>query len=359
MNTPLALLICTLLVLLSPWARAAEEDPPSRDYATTIAAFPAPTASAAYDVAGRIESKGAPVGTFRLAAGADSSGETPRWALVEERKTTFDAVSLERKARATADASLRPRHGSLREIDAFGEEIVHTWKTDGDGYRVETSSPSRRLMGRSASEAGSCLTSLAALVLFARLAPAASATYETRLFEPGWDYLEAEQPFLATRLILDRSGEAVRLRAVQERATYEVLLDPKTRSLRRLIIREEGRPVLVLKPGPVAEGPTTTEDLFAAPSPTPRGCAARVALAFATVDDQLFAAVIHWPTLRKNMQASITGTVTARPSGTRSSASSASRARGASPRRRMTPAPSCSRRPVRSPWRRRRRERPS
>jgi len=310
MKTPGALLLCSLLVLASPPAGAGEEAPPNRGYTTTVSAFPAPGAAAAFDVAGRIESKGAPVGTFRLAAGADSSGETPRWALVEERKTTFDDVSLEREARATADGALRPEHGTLREVDAFGEEIVHEWKKDGTGYRVETSSPSRRPMGRSASEAGSCLTSLAALVLFARLAPAASATYETRLFEPGWDYLEAEQPFLATRLILDRSGEAVRLQAVQERATYEVLLDPQTLALNQLTIREKGRPVLVLKPGPVAEGPTTTEDLFAAPSPTPRGCAARVALAFATVDDQLFEAVIHWPTLRKNMQASITGTVT-------------------------------------------------
>ena len=308
-------LLAVLLLPVLTWAPTsrAGDGPPARDFEKTVAAFPAPSDALGFDVQGTVEAGSETVGTFRLAAAVEGEQEPVGWRLIEERRTTFDDVVLRLDARATASTSLDPTSGVLSEEDEYGDRLRHTWKEQAGAYRVETRSTSRQPMGRSAEKEGACLTTLAALVLFARLAAAEDATYETRLFHPDWNYLEAERPFVATRLVVSSTegaeGSTHRLTAVQERARFEVVMDKTTRDLQTLTIRHENRPVLVLRPGADEEPDEPTTDLFAAPSPTPRGCAARVALAFATVDAERFEAVIHWPTLRQDMAASITGEV--------------------------------------------------
>jgi hypothetical protein len=302
------------LALLAPlFAWAGDTSPPARDFATTVSAFPWPATEHAFDVRGRITAEEDVVGTFRLAARVEQAKPAPRWRLVETRETTFADVRLAHEASALTRATLHPLSGILVEEDELGDRLRHAWEEEEGVYRVRTSGESRQAMARTAAQEGPCLTSLAALVLFGRLVKPESATYETRLFHPGWNYLEAERPFVTTRLRVDAPGDAedddLILTAEQERARIRIVLDLDTRDLRELGIEERGRPTLVLRPGPT-EDAQPADDLFAAPSASPRGCAARVALAFATVDVTLFEALIHWPTLRANMRSSVTGTVT-------------------------------------------------
>lgn len=307
--------------LLLPTPSRAEDDTPAAAYEKAVAGFPKPASDRAFARAfageGAVIANEKEVGRFRLAArGAPLSG-TPdgpvHWRLEEYLAWTIDEVAVRREATAFADNTLRPVEGALIETDEWGDTTTYAWRKTGDGYRVEMTGESRTPMERTAAEEGPSLTTMAALVLFGRLAPSETAIYETRIFDPSWDYLDAERPFVATRITVEIEGtwrghEARIVTATWKNARLVVALHAESGDLLGLEVHEKGRPDLLLLP----EAKATTEtddDLFAAPAGTPRACALRVALAFATADPDLFAEVIHWPTLKENMKDRIQGTV--------------------------------------------------
>jgi len=306
-----AVLLFSLLLLLGVAARAGDGEPPRLEYEQVVAAFPAATSERAFAWQGVVEAQGTRVGSFALEAKAVSEGQ---WQLAERVSIAAADARTAWEADLRVDRRLVPVRGVLKETDELGDALTHTWKAAEEGYRVETRSAARTPMQRTARKQEPSLCGLASLALFARLVPAEPGTCTTRVFHPEWEYLEAERPFVpvALTVTLADGGEGrqiLEVRAVEGKTEVRVLLDAASRDLVEIRIRGRAPADLTLEP---AQGPPdgTSEDLFAEPSTTPRGCAARVALAFATVDVDHFDRLVHWPTLRRNMKASIRGDLT-------------------------------------------------
>lgn len=313
---PALAVLCGLLLLpILAGPGAAEDEGASK---------PALDAVRGFEYRGTIRRDGGAIGTFHLAAsvaplpGAPADGP-PHWRLVERRVWEEEEAESPLALTTTAwvDADLLPVAGSVEETDAWGSQTSFAWKRKGESYHVEVRSEERTPLEREAAAEDPALTTLAAFVARGRLAEEDLPAEKVHLWDPTWEYLQAEAPFLAGTLTVTIAGRwqgdpAALVEWTSETLRILVALAPETRALRGAEVHPKHGPPLVFLPGDGGAAPADDEPpalSFHAPATSPEACALRVALAFMTADVDLFDETIHWPSLRKNHPGIVKGEV--------------------------------------------------
>ncbi len=307
------------LLLLVAVARAGDATPsPSQRFERAVAALPAPDANLAFAFHGDVRVPGGekPIGTLDL-----DVRPAPGAAWRVEERLHLEGRDRPAKIETTAllDRTLAPREGRLSIDDPLGPR-AYVWRLDGTVLRVTTEGEGLVAMEKRADLEAPATTTLAAFLLFARLAKDPGGEVETRVFDPSWEYLEAGRPFSAARLA---PGTPPSTSTAPEETTRTwtgafgggdlAITLGAGGAVREVRWRtEHPGPFVDLVARASAAHPEDEPpaDVFDAPAGSPRAAALRVALAFAMGDAERFDPLVDWPALRKHMSAQVHGNVT-------------------------------------------------
>lgn len=297
-----------LLSVVLP-ARAEEKASPEERYKAVVAAFPAPTVRHDFRFASDVFHEGRSVGPFEVAVravGAEAKGGEALWQLRFRYNLGKDTHAEE----AYVTRTLQPVRGRVAKT-TDGEEATWEWEQTGKAIRVVHKSGSTKPMSRSAGVIEPALTTITAILLFARLAPLASEEYATVRLDPTWNLLRGQQPFVSTAIQITLPAEAGKpIQGIAGNGARRMTFALDRRMRLPLWFTWATRTGTALQFGgtqPVdPKGEVTAHDtVFTQAAKTPQAAALRAAYAFATADRHVLDDVMHWPGLRKRMGAKV------------------------------------------------------
>ena len=181
------------------------------------------------------------------------------------------------------------------------------WEQKGKAIRVVHTSGSTKPMSRAADVIEPALTSVAGILLFARLAPSSSADYATVRLDPSWNHLLGQQPFVGTAIRITvpaEAGKPIQGTAGHGTRTLTFVFDRRMRLPLWFTLTPRKGPGLQFGGTPAvqsSDGKVAAGTVFTQPAKTPEAAALRAAYAFATADRGVLDDVMHWPGLRKRM----------------------------------------------------------
>ncbi len=303
-----------LLSVVLP-ARAEEKASPEDRYKAVVAAFPAPSVRHDFRFASDVFREGTSVGRFEVAVkavAAKAEGSEALWHLRFRYNLGKDTHAEE----AHVTRTLQPMRGRVATT-TDGEEATWVWERRGKRIHVVHESGSTKPMARSAEVIEPALTTVAAILCFARLAPSASTTYATSRLDPTWNLLLGQQPFVGTAIQLTvppEAGTPIQGLAGHGGRRMRFALDRRMRL--PLWFKLTTRSGVALQFGGTPDvdpsrAPVEADALFTQAATSPEGAALRAAYAFATADREVLDDVMHWPGLRKRMGATVPARVSA------------------------------------------------
>lgn len=305
-------LILLLLALACP-VSADEDATPASRYAAAVKALPAPSQRRALSFRGPVFREGREVGAFEAVAEVVPSAKTEgeaSWRLRFAYNLGPDTYAAE----ALVTRTLQPVRGKVTTT-TDGEDAAWTWTREGKAIRVVHTSGSTRPMTRAADAVEPALTTVTAILLFARLAPDATTAYATRRFDPTWNVLLGQQPYVDAPIRITapaKPGSPLQVEAGFGTRTLEAELDRLRRLPRWLKLTPRKGPALQFggTATPATDG-IPDDDVFTRPAKTPQAAGLRAAYAFATADRAVLDDLMHWPGLRKRMGAKVPTRVSA------------------------------------------------
>lgn len=299
MRRTFLLLLCFCFPLLAAGSAAAEDPAPQPSpkaaYAARIAALPEPSAELGFDLMGVLRLGEKRIGHARLTAAPTKSADGSLvWAVKDAIVIKTAAIPEVEVASAQLDRRLGPLSGEVRSTRP-GEGGIH-WERTETGYRVFR----KRIQGaveqeevRNHEVAAGALTTLAATLLFCKLALPDPAKYETRI-------LRFKESFKGESLV-----QALTLEVVGEETLpngHKVLVAKGQRGdkkLTALFDPETKAPVGIRLEEPKMKLEILAGDVFSLPATTARVAAMRAGYAFSTGELEVLDDVAHWKSLHK------------------------------------------------------------
>jgi len=286
MSSRLAAALPLLAVLLcSAPAQAGDETSPADAYAAKIASLPAPTAAAGFRFDGVLRLGGKPLGHASLLA--EPAGEG--WHVSNQLVIKASARPAVDFAEAWLSRTLELQKGAVEKSREGASRI--TWVKTDKGFRATTSASDGSVTTeqvRNFEHAGSAMTTLAGIVLFARFAVPEKAAYATSVFEVD-AAMKGEQALQPTALqvlgeqTLD-GNQVLLVKGQKADQTIEMLFTPGDRELVGVRLQKGEQRVELLK-----------ADVWHQPARDPVAAANRAAYAFGTGEVDVLDDVILWP----------------------------------------------------------------
>jgi hypothetical protein len=289
-------LLCIAAVALAG-EDAAPAPTPAERFATVVADLPAPSAERGFSVSGGVYTKGVRLGDFSFSAKPDLVGGEVWWRVEDQGRLEVGEKSRNEVGTAWLRADLSAVRGEGRQTKN-GEKTTFRWKRKEGAFSVETSSgtPPAATEETVAGESGA-LATVAAVILFCRLAPEKAEEYAATLFDPKPD----DGPHLRTFSLAvggegDFRGRKARLYVRKdEKRTVTIALAPKSRDfLGMTVVGADGVTVELRPEAAAADG-------FRPPARSPARAALLVALAYGTGDSRLYDELADWPAIAADL----------------------------------------------------------
>jgi hypothetical protein len=268
-------------------------------------ALPAPTEAEAFTFSGDVVMNGLVVGKCSFSAQAKKGlNGQPQWSLTESLSLGEGTAAMSHAASAWLDRNLQPLQGQLR-TNQGGEPKSYTWRSIDEGYLISEWRSKFESDQVTIKDAGTCLTTVAAVILLARMTLAEKAEYETRQFDPAYDPIQGEMPFAPITLqnhgsVPWQGRQAIQVSGRRDKSRFMLTFEPNSRALLAFHMQEPDSVAIECVPRGTVK-PQAPHTVLAKSADTPRAAALTAALALATADNALLDKTIHWPTFRARL----------------------------------------------------------
>jgi hypothetical protein len=292
------------LLALAPAAEAGEppappraSETPAQRLAKVVAAFPAPSAKAAFEARLEVTQGGVRSGAATLCAAPDVLDGKPAWRATGDVDAASGGTRRVIRTVAWLAADLGVLKVECAVEDEGGPALVSTAVRDGDALRVTVRKGDEPAQTSTLEARGVVFCALLSHLLFLRQAPAEAAEYETTVYDPLAPAPALARGTLGVRGAAEWSGASRPTRtiwAVERRgaAETEFRLSPEREPL-ALFDHAEGQ--VMAKPGLLAPPPGSG----IAPPASAREAASRFALGSSVGDLDLVMSALHLPSLHE------------------------------------------------------------
>ncbi len=289
--------LCLLVLLLGLALRhapaAAEEAAPNpaQAYATAVKALAGPTAAESFAFTGVLRLNGKTMGYATLRAGL-AAGHEGQWVTEDRFVIKGRAVPTVERSTARLTRQLELLAGTSSSTSPAKGAL--TWTRTAAGFEVVRPASEAEGTPEAATKTfahkASALNTMAATLLFCRLALPAKAAYATTIFEveAGMQGKPALQP-VAIEVLGEQEIQGQKLWVVHARKggkELTILFKPTTRDVVAVRI-VEGKTTLEILPG----------DMWVMPAPDAVTAGMRGMFALSTGDMAVLDDVLHWPSL--------------------------------------------------------------